>query len=429
MPSLTVENFSAIKRADIQLHPMTVVVGPQSSGKSVICKLMYFCIQATMNYFSSLEEFGDVEDYRKSLADKFSEWFPPEAWGDEKFSIRFKAGDITIHIYRSSYSGEVSSKVNVRLSRFIRGLYSEDMEGIKAQAVKIDTEARPLDPVEALWSIQRNRRKALAAELGDEYVGFQQFIPAGRSFFTNVGKAISAFEQAKMLEPFTVDFGRYFSLVRETLSSTRLYRRPSLRDIQSDIEELRREYLEPAIGGQLIMEKNREFVKARDGRLISFQHLSSGQQEILPLVLSVLHHVEFYRGSNSILYIEEPEAHLFPTTQDLIVRFLARISAAEFYNCRMIITTHSPYVLAKINNLILAGQIGTVTSKARREIGGIVDQKCWLPLDRVAAYAIVDGEVMSILDGTGLIDGDYLDSVSDTMSEEFTTLLDILNAQ
>jgi len=40
--TLTVKNFSVIKEAKLEFGKITVLIGPQSSGKSLLCKLAYF---------------------------------------------------------------------------------------------------------------------------------------------------------------------------------------------------------------------------------------------------------------------------------------------------------------------------------------------------------------------------------------------------
>src|SRR5271170_7985148 len=42
MRKLTVKNFSVIKDAELEFGKITVLIGPQSSGKSLLCKLAYF---------------------------------------------------------------------------------------------------------------------------------------------------------------------------------------------------------------------------------------------------------------------------------------------------------------------------------------------------------------------------------------------------
>src|ERR1700722_72243 len=39
---LTVKNFSVIKEAELEFGKITVLIGPQASGKSLLCKLAYF---------------------------------------------------------------------------------------------------------------------------------------------------------------------------------------------------------------------------------------------------------------------------------------------------------------------------------------------------------------------------------------------------
>ena len=40
--TLEVENFSVIKKARLEFGRITVLIGPQASGKSLLCKLAYF---------------------------------------------------------------------------------------------------------------------------------------------------------------------------------------------------------------------------------------------------------------------------------------------------------------------------------------------------------------------------------------------------
>ena len=42
MRKLTVKNFSVIKEAELEFGKITVLIGPQSSGKSLLCKLAHF---------------------------------------------------------------------------------------------------------------------------------------------------------------------------------------------------------------------------------------------------------------------------------------------------------------------------------------------------------------------------------------------------
>jgi predicted ATPase len=51
---LTVNNFSVIKHAELEFGKITVLIGPQASGKSLLCKLAYFSWAARRSELQSI---------------------------------------------------------------------------------------------------------------------------------------------------------------------------------------------------------------------------------------------------------------------------------------------------------------------------------------------------------------------------------------
>jgi len=126
------------------------------------------------------------------------------------------------------------------------------------------------------------------------------------------------------------------------------------------------------------------------------------------------------------MYIEEPEAHLFPRAQGSLVELMGALVRVRSHMQDLLLTTHSPYVLAKINNLIKAGIVAANGGPvALADIQKVLASRCWLKPNTASAYAIIDGVVTSILDESGLIAADYLDEVSGDIAEEFDQLLTI----
>lgn len=82
MAVLTVKNFSCVNQANIKLAKITVLIGPQASGKSVLSKLVYFFYEILEHQYRELEEGDSLEEYRATIAEKFKKWFPPSAWGN-----------------------------------------------------------------------------------------------------------------------------------------------------------------------------------------------------------------------------------------------------------------------------------------------------------------------------------------------------------
>jgi len=263
--------------------------------------------------------------------------------------------------------------------------------------------------------LERSIREDLRQTLKDEFVSSQIFIPAARSFFTSIGKAIAAFENSNILDPVTVLFGRMYSARDTRFTSDD----PKDRAIQS----LLRTAMPAMLGGNVVRERDREVLKTSDGRTIPLSTLSSGQQELFPL-LRVLPRTSPGKGVRRIIYVEEPEAHLFPDAQSHLVELLASLANAYGPTVDMVITTHSPYVLTKFNNLITAGQVSRRRGRASA-VSEIVPQSSWIKEGVVNAYALDRGKLNRIIDADGLIDGDYLDDVSNKIASEFTQLIDL----
>lgn len=101
--------------------------------------------------------------------------------------------------------------------------------------------------------------------------------------------------------------------------------------------------------------------------------------------------------------VEEPEQNLYPASQRDLVYYLleclnkgkekkeAEIDRSR-YN-KLIITTHSPYILGTINNAVYAGNL----SKNGKKCAKVVKETCQLAVDYVSAYKTEKGEIKNII--------------------------------
>ena len=117
------------------------------------------------------------------------------------------------------------------------------------------------------------------------------------------------------------------------------------------------------------------FVYRPDGwkRDLPLMSASSMVSELAPVVLYLRHVVE----SGDLLIIEEPESHLHPTMQ---VAFIRELAAAVQAGIRIIITTHSEWVLEELANLVRLSDLPT----EQRE--GIDDADIALGPEQVGAW-------------------------------------------
>lgn len=240
------------------------------------------------------------------------------------------------------------------------------------------------------------------------------FIPASRSYFISLQKNIFSFLSKDInIDVFIKEFGSFYERSKE-LYSEEFFNRLKTGDLVVKFKAL----MDLILKGEFIYKDNKDWIKTNES-LISLSDASSGQQESLPMLMVL--YTQFILSNKNINYIEEPEAHLFPTSQKYIIHIIALLYNSNNIN---FITTHSPYILTAINNLILAHDVKK--DKGEESISAILDKNLTIDFDDVAAYTIENGILTSIKDKeTRLIGMNIIDSVSDDFSEEFDKLLNL----
>ncbi len=146
---------------------------------------------------------------------------------------------------------------------------------------------------------------------------------------------------------------------------------------------------------------------------------SSGQQETVWLF-----NVLFYLMSNhskAFIIVEEPEAHLYPDAQKVTSEILALMSNC---GCQLFITTHSPYVLGALNNLIYAEYIARQSDKSEK-VDKVVDKL--LRIKYNIAYKVENGTIKSCIENTPekLIINEVIDGASVDINALYDKLFDI----
>lgn len=162
-----------------------------------------------------------------------------------------------------------------------------------------------------------------------------------------------------------------------------------------------------------------EIKKETDNNFIRLHNAASGYQSALPVILAVRYYHEIRKKPKTFI-VEEPELNLFPATQAELVKFFA--SQLQYHNS-FFLTTHSPYILTSLNNLLYAFQVGRYH---KEEVKKIIEEKNWVNPDEVSAYQLFpDGTCESIVDETNLIMAEKIDNISIQMNKEYDSIQDI----
>lgn len=426
---LIIKNFAGIKELEIEVKRINILIGPQASGKSVCAKLLFYFKNFVWEILSIVENEQTKRYLDSSYSKKFEEYFPPDSWGDYDFFIKYEILNVFIEISRKQDSkGKISLNYSDFFKKEITGLRSL----IRKAKVKSSDKNADYERLDRLYLTRQVLRDhlidSLSTSLGKEAAFNQLFIPAGRSFFANLQSNIFSFLSSNnALDPFLRAFGSTYESIKSTRLRFRIRNRSEekdLREIQDEISRL----IEKSLCGKHVHEKGKDFLEVADGRRINVANSSSGQQETLPLtiMLAALPFLVAPRSGQTV-YIEEPEAHLFPSAQRNVIELIATVFNYRKEKLQFFITTHSPYVLTALNNLLQAGILYEESSQdILHQLEKIVPRYKALTTSDLSAYVLANGKCNSIIcSDTGLIDAKVIDSVSDELAIEFDKLLSL----
>ena len=255
------------------------------------------------------------------------------------------------------------------------------------------------------FSIDNSGMPSVVAEDGIPYYKLPEsvYIPAERVLVPLISENTFLFIREKIfIQKYITDFGILFQNARKV------------------IKEQAIDFLD---GVTYYYEDNIDKVKLRNGKTIRLSESSNGIQSTLPLLLAIRflsEKVSRKQAKNISIAIEEPELSLFPSTQIELLKFILEMITPLNYH--LAITTHSPYTLTAINNLIYAYQVG----HKNKNVNDIIPSKLWLNPADVGAWFVENGTVRSIIDEeSGQIKAEEIDKISDVLNQEYDKIMNL----
>ena len=427
MRRIEIKNFGPIKELNLDIKDFSLLIGPQASGKSTIAKTIFFFKSLNdelVKYFIESIDKNDfsksIGTYAKSIRKKYLDYFGASTHLD---GLHLK------YYYTETVWISITIETNHKyITPIFSKIFSEEFNTLVKEAINFSDSIGQRNPSlltsKDLIQLDSDKRKFVSNIKSKCNSVFQEdrelmFIPAGRSLLATLS------DQLQFINPRNLDF-----LMRSFLDKINIVRpifNKSLGDIikerrlltQYDIDynktKLAEDIISKILKGKYQYDKDGEKIFFDTNRYVKLNFSSSGQQESLWILLLLF--IIILEKQNVFIVIEEPEAHLFPEAQKEISNLIALMSNVE--NSQVIITTHSPYILASINNLILANKVGSENAK----VADRINQNLWIRSDKVYAALVANGQAKEIIDSElNIIQQEKIDSVSSTINHEFDFL-------
>ena len=458
MPKLVVKNFINIREAEINMDKTLIVfIGATASGKSVLAKLLYFFHELIRDFRQYIKQINTYPPenpqpvpqdlstvFRAQIAHKFREFFgsvselAPTTEDDDAI----EPFEITYHYSAESaitLTLDDEKTLNIALPGVMDEVETlcyalqEKLKGLEKKQLLSDTtdvNAPPKTEASSEDNEQISKTNErfffilkMAIGIGDiteKLAGTYRdslFIPADRNIAVNYPDALKRIfyggiksdlqtraatrpranlhlvarfleKNEEFLDTFsTKNFHNIFDEKAEAESDS--IDKPMMEFLLKEISRI----LDTEYGVIGEISESRLFLHPTGENAAFLEKASTGQQNIIRILQDMFMNILY----NEVIFrvIEEPEAHLHPIAQKHLMYIIALMR--NHIDSQIVITRHSPYLLAVLKNLLTAGRLSGKKPEAAAEIEALIPKLCWLNPDDVEVYHLKKGRSHAIV--------------------------------
>ena len=395
MSSIIIKNFGAIKmhNAPIEIKKVTFFIGNQGSGKSSVAKLI-----ATFMWIEKALVRGDYDKKWFKRKNRFKNTFLPyhriENYLKENTFIQYK-GEAYIITYENKFLKFEEKKNNNYSLPQIMYVPSERnfIAYVKSpKELKLSSEALK----EFLTEFDNSKEivKNLSLPINKAMLDYDKLNNTlnlkGEDYKIKLTEASSGFQSFApiyMVSNYLVNTIKKDSGIKVSMSGDEISR------FRKEIEQLYKDkYL---------------------------------NDELKRIAISVLS--KKFNKTSFVNIVEEPEQNLFPTSQRDMLYSLLKINN-EIADNKLIITTHSPYLVNYISVAVEAGKLTQgVTAVKQKQLNKIVPISSVVNSDDLAIYQLNEKGSVELLESYEGIPSDenFLNDEIGRTNELFADLLDL----
>ena len=359
--TLTVKDLGPFKDASIEVRPLTIFIGRNSSGKSLLLRLMWALSTAEPDYVSlgvflqkRLTDVGLSEDRFKRLTQKDIKEYVKlyaralsvsllegakgkirEVFDDLRGTIRLSSEHVSIAVDLNSGNAEIVPGLDELFEVEVEGLYK----------IRLLSKAPNRSSIGGIFrSRTREELNDLLNLMMSNFFGFyfkpffQNLIIQQVDFLVDSRAGLLRYKHPTLLkvrdlsDVVTKDFiYSYLALIED-------FHKGEIEISKDLFEELGFSLKVVDEGGFKV-----PYVQLWNGKVFPLSEAPSGVREALPMALAL------NSKKGSVVYIEEPEAHLHPRAQRIVAKMIANAVKKGKY---VIVTTHSDYLLYTLSNII-----------------------------------------------------------------------------
>lgn len=445
---LKIKNVGPIKNIDIELTKVNVIIGPQSSGKSTISKIACFlqwvekqmCLEqsfipferggvfiAQLIQFHNLEGYFDDKSYIEYVSHTLSIKLdmskgvePKIKWLDKTSYKRSKV------LYIPSERNIISSINNwleVRLEDNNTKSFLADWD-LARKAIGQSSEfhitslgvSYYFDKDKGLDFIKFKNNDGLQKEirLNNASSGIQSAIP----IYLLLNYYLETINEGTEVRSISENN-------RENILKEQLFKSFAKDNVKKILTLSKKEFDNEMVmfeeSLKLLLNLTQKSINKKED-LVHDEDFTRGYDRVFKSsimqqnFLTVRNIYNFLKNNHLDLFIEEPESHLFPSTQKELLYFLIE-KTLEIDDSSLMLTTHSPFILYALNNCMMGGMI---SKNIEQEVTAKFESyKAWIDPNKVSVWEIHNGELKDIKDKKLNVIGQHYfnDAMGDTLGE------------
>lgn len=432
MHKLIIHKLGPIRHCELQCTQFMTLTGFQASGKSTIAKAVY--------YFRTIKD--DIIELAReqALNSKDTDSFENELGLSKKLENHL----------REKFLRTFGSSWGMEKEMFLEYCFTDELS-VKISLVEDERYGTPnyiwITICDELRQFLRKKNHYLSVTtLGipeEELKKFKTeiyglfrdedtvvYIPAGRSMITLLSQQLGYIYatmdemQKRSLDNCTKDYLERILRLKpefsEGLQGLALYSGAKT-SLSPDTVKQALNLIKKILRGTYRYSNGEEQIVLEDGKYVKINYSSSGQQECVWILNLLFYHL--IQQKRTLFIVEEPESHLFPESQKYISELIALVVKMGH---SVLLTTHSPYVLGTLNNLLYAG---TLAPKYQDDADKIISKLFWIEHDKFDSWFVEDGTIENCMDREiQMIQNERIDEISKVINADFDMLLELQNS-